>query len=286
MDHSHISYACLLLGGIGGLLGVVLSASQWHALLLAQGKRIDLAELIRLYLIGIAFSHWLPLGIGGDAIKALYSGRMLGSYALAIATLALARLLGLLALGLLLGGTLCMWGQLLPAPLEAVTAAVSLLITLSLMALFGGARLANRQAKGSRLEDRYSPPRFLGGKELGAALLAIAARPGAFLPSLGLSLSFWVVATLNYYGYGLALDIHLPLPCYLVAIALAALAAALPLSLWNGLGLREGTLICILALYHVPAAKALLLAGCAGAQGMVLTLSGWLVYVLRRKGEQ
>ncbi|MBX5449906.1 lysylphosphatidylglycerol synthase transmembrane domain-containing protein [Thermogemmatispora sp.] len=287
LGHSHLSYACLLLGGSGGLLCVVISAFQWYALLLAQGMRIDLAELIRLYLIGIAFGHWLPLGIGGDAIKALYCGRILGSYALAVGTLALARLLGLLALGLSLGGTLCVWGQLLPAPLGAVAAAVSLLITLVPVGLLGGARLAARQAKGGRqAEADYCPLRFRLGTRLRAALLIIAVRPGAFLPALGLSFSFWVVAALNYYGYGLALGIHLPLPCYFVTMSLAALAATLPLSLFNGLGLREGALVCILALYHVPVDKALLLAGCVGAQSLGLALSGWLVYLLRRKEEK
>ncbi|WP_238321058.1 lysylphosphatidylglycerol synthase transmembrane domain-containing protein [Thermogemmatispora carboxidivorans] len=289
LARSQVSCACLLLGGSGGLLCVVISAYQWRALLLAQGRQLDLAELIRLYLIGLAFSHCLPLGIGGDAIKALYSGRALGSYPLAAATLALARLLGLLALSLLLGGALCIWRQLLPAPLPALAAAVSLLIMLALACLFVLGRLASRRQRSGWPAQAGDLPRLLCGKKLGlglAALTTVVAKPFSFLPSLGFSLCFWVMAGLNYYSYGLALDIHLPLPCYLVAIPLVALAAALPLSLFNGLGIREGSLVAILALYHVPASKALFLAACVDAQGVLLALGGWLVYLLRRREEK
>ncbi|WP_376796161.1 lysylphosphatidylglycerol synthase transmembrane domain-containing protein [Thermogemmatispora sp.] len=287
LERGHVSYACLLLGGSGGLLCVVISAYQWRALLLAQGRHVDLAELIRLYLVGLAFSHCLPLGLGGDAIKTLYSGRALGSYRLAAGTLALARLLSLLALGLLLGGALCLWGQLLPAPLGAVTATVSLLIVLALTSLLGVVRLIRREERSTCLaegESRVSPlvfGRMLGA--MGAALATVAARPLSFLPSLGFSLCFWMMAALNYYSYGLALDIHLPLPCYVVAIPLVALAASFPLAFCNGLGIREGALVSILALYHVPAGKALLLALCIDGQGVLLALGGWLLYVLQRR---
>ncbi|WP_245688581.1 lysylphosphatidylglycerol synthase transmembrane domain-containing protein [Thermogemmatispora onikobensis] len=284
LAHSQVSCACLLLGGSGGLLGVVISAYQWRALLHAQGRQLDLAELIRLYLIGLAFSHSLPLGMGGDAIKALYSGQALGSYPLAAATLVLARLLGLLALGLLLGGVLCVWRQLLPAPLGAVAAAVSLVITLALAGLFMVARLSGKRRWPGWCAQAGALSRLPYGRKLGlvgAALTAAVAKPFSLLPPLGFSLCFWVVAALNYYSYGLALDIHLPLPCYLVAIPLVALAAALPLSLFNGLGIREGSLVAILALYHVPASKALVLAACVDAQGVLLALGGWLAYALQ-----
>ncbi|WP_151727315.1 lysylphosphatidylglycerol synthase domain-containing protein [Thermogemmatispora aurantia] len=286
LARGQVSCACLLLGGSSGLLCVVVSAYQWRALLLAQGRRLDLAELIRLYLIGLAFSHCLPLGIGSDAIKTLYSGRVLGSYPLAAATLALARLLGLLALSLLLGGVLCVWRQLLPAPLGTVAATASLMVTLALACLLVITRLTSRRqwpAWLAKTGGLSCSPYGKGVAAMQAALATLAARPSSFLSSLGFSLCFWIVAALNYYSYGLALDIHLPLPCYLVAIPLVALAAALPLSLFNGLGIREGTLVAILALYHVPVSKALFLAACVDAQGVLLALGGWLAYVLQRR---
>ncbi len=286
LARGQVSCACLLLGGSSGLLCVVISAYQWRALLLAQGRRLDLAELIRLYLIGLAFSHCLPLGIGSDAVKTLYSGRVLGSYPLAAATLALARLLGLLALSLLLGGALCVWRQLLPAPLAAVAVAASLMVTLALACLLVITRLTSKwqwpawRAKAGGLSCSRCGK---GVAAVRAALTTLTSRPSSFLSPLGFSLCFWIMAALNYYGYGLALDIHLPLPCYLVAIPLVALAAALPLALFNGLGIREGTLVAILALYHVPVSKALFLAACVDAQGVLLALGGWLAYVLQRR---
>jgi uncharacterized membrane protein YbhN (UPF0104 family) len=69
-----------LLVGLGiGALGIVISSYQWRSLLHAERIQSDLAALIDLYLVGIAFSHFLPTGMGGDAVKALYVSRSSGN---------------------------------------------------------------------------------------------------------------------------------------------------------------------------------------------------------------
>ncbi len=65
----------LLVGVVVGLSGVVVSAYQWQSLLSAEHIHIDLRRLINLYLVGIAFNHFLPTGMGGDVVKAYYIGK-------------------------------------------------------------------------------------------------------------------------------------------------------------------------------------------------------------------
>ena len=47
-------------GLVVGSSGIVLSAYQWRVLLRAQHIHFDLADLIKLYMIGITVSHFLP----------------------------------------------------------------------------------------------------------------------------------------------------------------------------------------------------------------------------------
>src|SRR5437764_3988158 len=54
----------LLVGVVVGLSGVVVSAYQWQSLLSAEHIHIDLRRLVNLYLVGIAFNHFLPTGMG------------------------------------------------------------------------------------------------------------------------------------------------------------------------------------------------------------------------------
>lgn len=65
----------LLVGVIVGLFGVIVSAYQWQSLLNAENIHIDLRRLVNLYLVGIAFNHFLPTGMGGDVVKAYYVGK-------------------------------------------------------------------------------------------------------------------------------------------------------------------------------------------------------------------
>src|SRR5579871_2371452 len=64
-----------------GALGVLVSAYQWLCLLWGEQIRISLLKLVKLYLIGTGFSHFLPTGMGGDVVKAYYVGRESDNYA-------------------------------------------------------------------------------------------------------------------------------------------------------------------------------------------------------------
>src|SRR6266516_1351063 len=63
----HIHHTELLVGLCLGTLGVIFSAYLWHRLVLAESIQTDLARLTSLYLIGVAFSHFLPTSMGRDA---------------------------------------------------------------------------------------------------------------------------------------------------------------------------------------------------------------------------
>ncbi len=275
-----LSCARLLLGWLAGFVGVIVSAYQWRALLLAEGLGIDLAELVKLYLVGIAFNHCLPAGMGGDVFKALWSGRRGGSYPAAVSALLMSRLTGLLAMLGVLMGAILLWHAAIPALLTCWVVLLIGVICLGLAGLLSGAQWLCR-VLGRRRRCMLPLERTA---DLAAALRRLSRSPRALSLALAFGLCFWVVACLNYYGCALALGIDLPLACYFVAVPLVALIASLPLSI-NGLGLREGALLYFLALWHVATRDALLLACCIDLQGLLFGLLGGGLYITMRKGK-
>src|SRR5260370_17199485 len=88
----------LLVGVVVGLSGVVVSAYQWQSLLSAAHIHIDLSRLVNLYLVGIAFNHFLPTGMGGDVVKAYYVGKEGNNQASSASAVIMCRMTGFLGM--------------------------------------------------------------------------------------------------------------------------------------------------------------------------------------------
>jgi uncharacterized protein (TIRG00374 family) len=75
---SNIQYFIFVLSLLCFLLAQVLLAFRFKELLKATGVTFTLAECIRLHLVGIFFNNFLPTSVGGDVVKAYYTGRHSG----------------------------------------------------------------------------------------------------------------------------------------------------------------------------------------------------------------
>jgi uncharacterized membrane protein YbhN (UPF0104 family) len=263
-----------LMGLAIGTLGVILSAYQWRYLLRGEHILIDLADLVNLYTVGIAFSHFLPTGMGGDAVKALYTGRESGNSEGAVSAVVMSRLTGFFGMLLIALGALLVWHQTFAPQMVLWFALLCVLVGLLLLAGLIGALLL---------------PRLLGSRRAGTHPLSFVTRAGdvlsrAFRHPRQLAIAslfgavFWIVACLNAYCYACALGLPVPFSFYLVAVPLISLVAFLPISI-NGFGLRESTMVYIFALVHVPAASALLLALLLDLQGVLFGLIGGGLYL-------
>jgi uncharacterized membrane protein YbhN (UPF0104 family) len=78
----------------------VLACGRWYWLLRASNVSIRLRTVIRLHLMGLFFSGFLPGGTGGDLVKGYYllKGRSKAEGAAALGTLVVDRIVGLLGL--------------------------------------------------------------------------------------------------------------------------------------------------------------------------------------------
>jgi uncharacterized membrane protein YbhN (UPF0104 family) len=276
-----VHYSMALVAFVVGAGGVALSAYQWRALLHIERIHCDLAHLIDLYLVGIAFSHFLPTSIGGDAVKALYVGRATGNHAGSTSAVIMCRVTGFFAMLLIALPILIIWhayftfdlamGFILLALMMGVVIAGAVMLAILCPVLFKGKWA--RHALFTRV------------MQVGHALSMGASRPQAVGAAVVYGVIFWLVAILNCYCYALALHIAVPLYFYGVVVPLVALISFLPLSI-NGLGLRESAFVYALSTVHVPAATALLLAFLLDMQALCFGLLGGCIYVTmgRKKG--
>ncbi len=269
----HIQYGMIGVSLVVGAAGIVLSAYQWSSLLRGEGICQDLADLVNLYFVGIAFSHFLPTGMGGDAVKAFYVGRESGNRAGSASAVVLCRVTGFVGMLFVAVPSLLIWHRHFTQPLVTMFILLSLLVGSMISGTLLVVGLLPWLFKGRWAKKSI----FVKASQVGHALQAAVKRPRSMSSALAFGLMFWVVAILNCYAYGDALRIDIPSSFYLVVVPLISLVSFLPISI-NGYGLRESAYVFAFSTVRVAPATALLLALLLDAQALLFGLVGGCVY--------
>ena len=270
----HIQHTLLLIGFFLGVFSVFVSSYQWRILLHGEKIHSDLADLVNLYLVGTAFSHFLPTGMGGDAVKAYYVGNESGNIESSASAVIMSRITGYFGMILIAAIVLIIEFHHFNNTVIASFLLLSLLVlgmiagaifSVTLLSKFFHKKLAKQRILtkvigiGNALNKSVKQPRFMS--------LAILT-----------GVVFWVVACLNYYAYGDSIGIHIPMYFYFVAIPLISLVTFLPISI-NGFGVRESMLVYVFSTVHIASSTSLLLALLMDAQVLVLGLVGACLYL-------
>ena len=264
-----------------GTLGLIVSAYQWQYLLRAEQIHVGLVKLVKLYLIGTGFSHFLPTGMGGDVVKALYVGRESGNYAGSASAVVMTRLTGFFGMQLVAFTALIIWRVNFNRGLVLWAILLSLLVG----GMIGGVILLTavlpRILKKSWMKHRI----LTNVIPVGDALIKAIKRPRLLAIVTLIGVVFWILSALNYYVYAGALRMNVPMYFYFVAIPVASLVAFLPITI-NGFGLRESAFVYIFATVHVPTATSLLLALLMDVQVLFFGAIGGLFYLTMRSDER
>lgn len=277
--HSH--HALLLIGLSVGALGLVISSYQWHVLMRGERISLDLAELINLYMVGVAFSHFLPTGMGGDAVKALYAGRETNNKEGAASAVLMSRLTGLVGMLVVAVVVLIVYHQLFPITIVEGFLLLSLVVSGMIVGALFFVSLLPRFSHAKWAKQRI----FSTLVKVGSALQASMRKPRFLSIATAYGMLFWVTGCLNYYTYAIALGIHLPLYFYFVAISLISLISFLPISI-NGFGVREGAFVYIFASVHVASSVSALLALLMDTQVLFFGVLGGLIYLTMNRKTQ
>lgn len=270
----HVRYGMVSLSLVVGASGIVLSAYQWRSLLHGEGIRLDLADLVNLYIVGIAFSHFLPTGMGGDAVKALYVGRESGNSAGSASAIILCRVVGFVGMLLVAVPALFIWHEHFRLELITTFVLLSLLVSGILVSALVSVAWLPRLLRPTWKNRRV----FTKIAQVGETVLAALRRPRFIAIALAYGIVFWLLAILNCYAYGNALGIHVPSYFYILVVPLIALVSFLPVSI-NGFGLRESAYVYAFSTMHVSPAAALLLALLLDAQALLFGVVGGCLYI-------
>ena len=287
----HINPSIALVGLVVGIYTLVVSAYQWQALLNAEKIPLDLTKLINLYMVGIAFNHFLPTSMGGDAVKIYYVGRESSNMPGSASAAVMSRITGFFGMLLVAYPTLLIFHKQFTQQVVLLLLLLSLVVLVLVTGTFVFAGLFSRFAQVKKIQVAIESrlPSFIrkrlniGGIiekaiDIGNTLIMSAKKPRSMVIATLFGVMFHIVACLNYYSYGLALHIDIPFYFYLVAIPLVSLIGFLPISI-GGFGLREGALIFVFATAHVAATTTLTLAFIMDVQMLFFAAIGGFMYL-------
>jgi glycosyltransferase 2 family protein len=240
-----------------------------------------LYRLIQSCIIASFFRQFLPSTIGGDAIRAYDSWKMGASKTVAVSTLAVDRVFGLVILLLFAVIAILFSPRVLPEiPLLPMWIALGAgcLFSLLLLIFLPGARLFRPLAS---IVERL--PRPIGDvvNMLSGSLVGFRGQPGLMLRSLGLSFLLQLNVVFFYVLIGTALGLSVPLLAYFIFVPLATIVMMLPVSI-NAIGLREAVFVVLLGAFGVSMAEALAFAWLEYGLFLFYGLVGGVLYALRR----
>jgi uncharacterized membrane protein YbhN (UPF0104 family) len=276
LDPGELSSAMADTQAAGWLLAVFLylfsqitSGIRWATLARPIGFRLGWLRFQQLYFEGMFFSLCLPSSIGGDVVKALRLGGAGRGRILAACTVVADRVAGLLAI-MLIGLTALAQRTYELEPAEWL--GVGLLLSVATLV---GTRImfALLNWPSGRIPDHHPVAHML------ERLLPYHHHPYVFWSAIGWSFVVQGLNVLTVMALGHALGLALPATAYCVAVPLVSLLSALPISL-NGVGVREGGLVWVLAPYGVSGAQGIALGLLWFSVTVATGLIGGLVYLL------
>jgi uncharacterized membrane protein YbhN (UPF0104 family) len=233
-----------IMGGIAAYgIVEVLSAVRWQWLLRIQGIHLSWNRVFLLTLIGVFFNFFIPGGTGGDVVKIFYLLKETpGRRGLALLSVLVDRILGLIGLALLAGGLIgTQWAWLTSVPETARYVWPAVIILIFTIGGIHFSWIVTRRGLVHKL-----PAKFPGRDKLAELALAYTLYGRAWRTSLaGIAVS--IAAHVGFFGVfycaarALAHEgVRLPTFGELCTIMpIVNVLAAMPISL-GGLGVREG----------------------------------------------
>lgn len=246
---------------------------RWVLLLRASNVAIGAGEAARIFLVSSFVGSFLPAGVGGDVARAYGLSRATSDGSEALASVAVDRVLGIVALVAMGAAGLAVTASDIA---DWRVAAAVLLILSACVALFWADRL-------SRL---LLPPAWRAGRTgsrvvaLGEALSRYRGRGAALAHVFAWSVAVQLLRVVQAYFLGLGLGLAVAFRDYLVFMPVGLLMLLIPISV-SGFGLPQGVIVWLMQPLGVADEQAfalstlIILTGLAGnLPGLVLWLRG------------
>ena len=259
------------------LLDRVVMIWRWLLLLRASGTDVATGTAARIFLVSSFVGSFLPAGVGGDAARAYALGQRTARRGAAVASVAIDRILGVVAIALMGAVGVGVYARQHPdtqVQLVAVSSAAAIFV------LSGAAVWADRWIRW--LPDawhHWTPIRL--PLRIADAVAAYRGEPRTLLAVFGLSLLVQLLRILQAYGLGLGLGLAVPFSYYLVFMPVGLLMLLLPISV-SGFGLPQALMVWLLRPQGVPDVLSLALSTLIVLSGLFGNLPGAWLYLRAR----
>lgn len=251
------------LAAVGLLITAQLvSAVRWLSLAIPLGLKRPLLRMIGFYFIGMYFNLVLPTSVGGDVVRAWYLDGNSGKKLPAFVSVFLDRLCGL-------------WILISLACLGVIFSPLALPSWIS-WTVWGIAACAVLGMASMPVLSQHSDKAPNKIRRVFEALRALPNRK-AWLVPVSLSVFIQLSNVLIVWLVGLSIGVDVPLAYFFVMVPMVSLLTMLPLSV-NGMGVREGGMVVLLAPLGVASGVAVTLALLWFTVSAVVSLLGGLVY--------
>jgi uncharacterized protein (TIRG00374 family) len=261
------------------ILAYIALTIRWQILVSGYGLKIPTQVLFQYYLIGLFFNNFLPTGIGGDVLRIYNLVRRSGERTIGFASVLTERLMGItatliLAIFALLFSSRGLKTDLLLAVAIGVLTGIFLFFFLIFQDRFferfsGWAEKIKLFRLGERIHKFLEALRFYQNQKL------------IYLKILLVSLfSQSLLITMTYF-LAQALEIEVSLLYLFFVVPITFLLTMLPSI--NGLGVREGGFVFLLARIGVSDAAAVSLSFLTVIIPMVVSLAGGILFMTQKQ---
>lgn len=261
-------------------IGFFVTSLRWKGLLAVQGVPVRQPVLFRSCMIAVFFNQLLPSTIGGDVVRIYDSWKAGATRAVAVSTIFIDRVLGLTALALFAVAGLFMLhaqtDELRLLPIAVV--GVAFCLVGSVLMIFSPVKPLLELA---RMIYRASPgpiSKFFG--KLDDAVEAYRGKHLVLIRAMLLSLVLQLNVILMHYLLGQAVGITPGFFDYFYVVPIALFVMLIPLTI-NGIGLREGMFVYMLAGLGVAKDDAIALSFLAFAVFLIHGVMGGIVLAIR-----
>jgi glycosyltransferase 2 family protein len=248
---------------------VILATLRWQRVLKALDLPSDLRTLLNHVLAGVFVSNFLPSTVGGDVLRVTRLSAGNGHPPESFASVVLERLTGFVVLPFITLVALVGNPTLLHMGTATQLALVLSLGTLVVLAVIVG--VAGNSRLGARLAGRANWLSFLGAVHLG--IDRMRRHPSEAASVLITALAYQLTIVFAAWAAGHALGLNMGWSAAMAFVPIVAIAQVLPVSV-NGLGLREGALVLLLAPLGVPAGQAIALGLLLYGMNLAVSLLG------------
>ena len=260
------------------LLDRVVMIWRWILLLRASGTPIAARTAAHIFLVSSFVGSFLPAGVGGDAARAYALGQRTARRGAAVASVAIDRILGVVAIALMGAFGVAVYAGRHADPQVRMVAISSAAVVLVASA---AAVWADRWIRW--LPDAWHHVTLVRlPLRIADSVATYRDQPRTLLVVFGLSILVQVLRVLQAYGLGVGLGLTVPFGYYLVFMPIGLLMLLLPLSV-SGFGLPQGVIVWLLRPQGVPDELSFALSTLIVLSGLFGNLPGALLYLRARQ---